>query len=251
MRSPSFVLELGLEVDARDEAELQKRFEAARQLYNACLGEAKRRLDVMRQSTAFQDARSMPRTINGNPNPRRSEACRALNAQFGFREYDIHAYATHIRHSWIGDHIDSNTAQKVATRAFKAVQRLAFGKATRVRFKGKHQLKSVEGKSNKTGIRYNENTGCVEWNGRSLTCQIDSDDNVVVHGLSCPVKYCRIVKRIFNGTSRFCVQLVLEGKSYQKFEAPDNVVGLDIGPSTIASVSVNQEHASLHCSTVA
>ena len=40
-----------------------------------------------------------------------------------------------------------------------------------------------------------------------------------------------------NGKVRFFVQLILEGKPYQKFEATDNTVGLDIGPSTIAVVT--------------
>ena len=187
----------------------------------------------------------MPRTENGKPNKVRTEAFKALNAKFDFSEYDLHLYVTKIRNSWISNHIDSTTAQKIATRAFKAVQRVAFGQAKRVRFKGKNQLKSVEGKSNTSGIRYNEKTGHVLWNGLKLKCIIDTDDEVVVHGLSCRVKYCRIVKRIFNGKIRFFVQLILEGTPFikEKNEAPDNIIGLDIGPSTIAFV--NDEHANL------
>jgi len=235
--TPSFILEFALATSPHDEAELNARFEAARQLYNACLDEAKRRLELLRQSKEFQQIRRMPKAINGKSNQERTEAFKALNVRFGFREYDLHIYATTIRNSWISNHIDANTAQKIATRAFKAVQRIAFGQAKRVRFKGKGQLKSVEGKTNATGIRYNENTGHVLWKGLNLKCIIDPDDKVVIHGLSHRVKYCRIVKRIFNGKTRFFVQLVLEGKPYQKFETPDKTVGLDIGPSTIAYVS--------------
>ena len=241
--TPSFILELGLAVNTHDEAELSKRFSAARQLYNACLDEAKRRLDLLRQSKEYQQACSMPKTINGKPNSKRTKAFKVLNAKFGFSEYDLHSYATSIRRSWIGNHIDANTAQKLATRAFKAVQRVAFGQAKRVRFKGKNQLKSVEGKSKSTGIRYKEKTGHIEWSGLKLKCIIDVNDEVVVHGLSCPVKYCRIIKRIFNGKTRFFVQLILEGTPYQKFKAKNKIVGLDIGPSTIAHLS--DKHASL------
>ena len=134
-----------------------------------------------------------------------------------------------------------------ANRAFKAVQRIAFGQAKRVRFKGKNQLKSVEGKSNKTGIRYKQETGYVEWNGLKLKCIIDVNDEVVVHGLSCRIKYCRIVKRIFNGKTRFFIQLILEGKPYQKFKAKDGTIGLDIGPSTIAYVSDQQAKLERFC----
>jgi len=237
--TPTFILELALEASAHDEVELNSRFEAARQLYNACLDEAKRRLELLRQSIEFQQARKMPKTINGKSNKERTEAFKALNVHFDFSEYDLHLYATKIRNSWISNHIDANTAQKIATRAFKAVQRVAFGFAKRVRFKGKNQLKSVEGKTNTTGIRYNQDTGYVEWKGLKLKCIIDVSDKVITYGLSHRVKYCRIVKRIFNGKTRFFVQLVLEGKPLikDKNKPTDNIVGLDIGPSTIAHVT--------------
>jgi len=245
--TPSFILELGLETSPHEKSELNVRFEAARQLYNACLDETKRRLELLRQSKEFQQARKMPKTINGKSNKERTEAFKALNTKFGFSEYSIHLYTTTIRNSWIGNSLDANTAQKIATRAFKAVQRVAFGIAKRVRFKGKGQLKSVEGKTNKTGIRYNENTGYILWNGLKLKCIIDPNDKVVIHGLSHRIKYCRIVKRIFNGKVCFFVQLVLEGKLLQKFESPDNTIGLDIGPSTIAYVSDNHANLERFC----
>jgi transposase len=248
-KTPSFILELALETSVRDEAELNTRFEAAKQLYNACLNEAKQRLSNLRQSKEFQRVRKMPKTINGKPNKERTSAFKALNARFGFSEYDLHIYATTIRNSWISNHIDSTTAQKIATRAFSAVQRLAFGQAKRVRFKGKNQLKSVEGKTNQTGIRYNEDTGYIEWKGLKLKCIIDASDEVVTHGLSHRVKYCRIIKRIFNGKTRFFVQLVLEGKPLikEKNKANDNTIGLDIGPSTIAYVSDEQAVVERFC----
>jgi len=246
-KTPTFILELALKTSPHDEAELDARFEAARQLYNACLDEAKRRLDLLRQSNEFKHAKRMPKTVKGKRNKGRTEAFKELNAKFGFSEYDIHLYATKTRNSWINDHIDSSTAQKLASRAFKAVQKVAFGQAKRVRFKGKNQIKSVEGKTNTTGIRYKEKTSCVEWKGLKLKCIINPNDKVVIHGLSHRVKYCRIIKRIFNGKARFFVQLALKGNPLQKFESPDETVGLDIGPSTIAVVTDEQATLERFC----
>ncbi|MGO8950476.1 MAG: hypothetical protein ACLQUY_23015 [Ktedonobacterales bacterium] len=42
--------------------------------------------------------------------------------------------------------------QQLATRAYRAVLSIAFGQAKRVRFKGRNQLDTVEGKSNATGL---------------------------------------------------------------------------------------------------
>ena len=234
-KTPSFILELPLKKGDKDESVLLTRFEAARQLYNACLGEAKKRLNLLRQSKAFHSARSLPK------GKERVEAFRSLNIQFGFREFDLHSFASKIRQSWIGNHIDSLTAQKIATRAFNAVQRVAFGKARNVRFKGKNQLDSVEGKTNASGIRYKD--GFVYWNGLKLQCIINPKDEVHVYGLSHPVKYCRLIKRKLNKRIRFYVQLILEGYPFQKYDFPQNIVGLDIGPSTIAHVS--EKHANL------
>jgi len=272
-KTPTFILELALETSAHDEAVLNARFEAARQVYNACLDEALRRLNLLRQSKGFQKARKMPKTVKTKRNKERTEAFKELNATFGFSEYAIIIYATKIRRSWINNHIDANTAQKLASRAFKAAQKVAFGQAKRVRFKGKNQLKSLEGATNKTGIQYKEKTGLVEknekmrseakpallakpssfgfayvfWKGLKLKCIIDVSDKVVVHGLSHRVKFCRIVKRIFNGKAHFFVQLALEGEPLQKFKAPDKIVGLDIGPSTIAVVSDKQASLERFC----
>ena len=57
-KSPSWVLELPL-AGRPDQA---KHLEAARCLYNALLGEAKKRLNRMRSDPAWQEARTIPRT---------------------------------------------------------------------------------------------------------------------------------------------------------------------------------------------
>ncbi len=59
--SPSFIAELPLRVTPKQESTILIRFEFARQLYNACLGEGLRRLALMRQSKAYQSARLIPK----------------------------------------------------------------------------------------------------------------------------------------------------------------------------------------------
>ena len=52
--TPSFVCEVPLRVTLPQEQTLQIRFEVARQLYNALLGEVLRRMRLYRQSQAYQ-----------------------------------------------------------------------------------------------------------------------------------------------------------------------------------------------------
>ena len=240
-KTDSFILEIPLKVTPSEENRLLARLEAARQVYNACLGESLKRLRLKRQSKAYQAALKMPK------GKARMLAFRDANAAVGFREYDLHAYAKQFNHCWIGEHLDINTIQKLATRAFKAVQQYGFGRRGRPRFKGINQMDSVEGKSNKSGIRWRE--PFVEWLGMELQAVIDPDDAVIVHGLSCRIKYARLVRRKLNGCNRFYVQLICEGKPYQK---PKNAigqgcVGLDLGPSTIAAVGEDTAFLAQFC----
>ena len=225
-----------------------KRLEAARQVYNACLGESLKRLELLRQSKLYQAARKLPKGPKGSPQAKaRAAAFRKANAAVGFREYDLHGYATQFNHCWIGDHLDANTIQTVASRAFSAVKEHALGKRGKPRFKSKGQFHSVEGKTNKQGIRWRDDH--VEWLGLKLPAIIDPDDPVIAHGLNSPIKYVRLLRRKIKGRNRFYVQLVNEGFPYQK---PKNRlgqgdVGLDIGPSTIAAVGEREAFREPFC----
>ena len=204
-------------------------------MYNACLGEAMRRVNLIRQSKDFTLARSLKPS-----NPERKVLFKRTRERYEFSDYAIQSFGTRIRHSWIGEHIDAHTGQKIATRAFNAVEKVLFGKAKKIRFKGKNQLDSVEGKSNAAGIRWKGDR--IEWSGLKLPALITSNDPVILHGLNSKVKYMRLVRRKVSGRNRFYAQLVCEGKPFIK---PKNTlgtgdVGLDLGPSTIAIVADDQ-----------
>jgi len=231
-KSDSFILELPLKVNQSQEKALLVRLDCARQLYNACLSESLRRLKLMRESKSYQNAARMTK------GKVRTEAFKALNELFEFREYNIHSFAAKNKNGChFRQHLDINTCQKVATRAFKAVQEFAFGKRGRPRFKGWNQFDSVEGKSNAMGIRWRENR--VIWSGLELPAKFDPKDKfgVQAHGLECRTKYVRLLRRKLAGKNLFYAQLVQEGQPKAKHFAGNGVVGLDLGPSTIAAVS--------------
>src|SRR5438876_10235331 len=117
--APSFILTLPLEVDSQQAAHLHAHFECARQLYNALLAEATKRLRRMKADPAWQVARAIP------PSQRetRSKAFAHLRTHYGFSEYGLHEAAQHLRTSWIAEHIDSHMAQKLASRAYQAANR--------------------------------------------------------------------------------------------------------------------------------
>ncbi len=138
-------------------------------------------------------------------------------------------------------------AQKLAKRAFEAVQKVAWSRAKTVRFKGKRGLHSLEGKSNAACIRWRNDR--VLWNGLELPMAKGAErDPVIQYGLSSRVKYVRLVRRDVHGKTRYYAQLVCEGVPYVKMNEKGErihpigkeTVGLDVGPSTIAIVGDTQ-----------
>ncbi len=250
-RGPSFILELPLIVDSGQAKRLRAHLEAARQLYNALLGEALRRLHRMKADAEWQAARAIPRSQKQE----RRAAFSRLRKDYGFSEYSLHAFTKEANCGWIRNHIDAVMAQTLASRAYRAANRVCLGRAKKVRFKSKGRgLDSVENKCNDIGLRFvlqhpkDSNAGWLIWRNDRLSALIDWNDPVVKHGLSQRIKYARLLRRkvsspLAKGADcqgyRYYVQLTVEGKPYQKQKnAPGtDTIGLDLGPSTIAIVS--------------
>ena len=250
--TPSFVCEFEVLATSRDLRVLRSRKEAGRQLYNAIESEAMRRLARVRHDPGFAQAKSMPKGLG------RKAAFEALRRRHGFTEAALHQHPSLAKDCWLRGHLDVHTQQKVASRAFKSVERWSFGGSGKPRFKGYGELESLEGKSNAAGIRFRE--GRVLWGGSfgnlDLPLVIDPENPVQAHALEAAastftrinqkgetvtengVKFCRLLTRTIRGRERAFVQLVLRGKPLQKADAyvHDGLVGLDLGPSQVAVV---------------
>ena len=57
--TPSFITEIPPKVDSKVESKLSARFESARQLYNTCLNEALIRMELVRKSEPYQQAKRL------------------------------------------------------------------------------------------------------------------------------------------------------------------------------------------------
>ena len=238
--SPSYILNLPLTVETWQEHILNKRFEVARQLYNACLGEAMGRFKKLRQDKRYWY------WVNREQSKERTLALKELNAQYTLSEYSLHTFITPMKKHF-EPNLDSNTAQKIATRAWKTFERYRFGNARRVNFKRKGDLDSVEGKSNTSGIRFKDNH--LNWLSLKIPVTVKAKDQYAHIALLDRVKYCRILRKTIRGNARFFLQLVLEGtppiKVNQetgeiKHARNEGRVGIDIGTQTVAIVSKEQ-----------
>jgi hypothetical protein len=250
-KSPRFQLELPLLADAGQAARLGAHLEVGRQFYNAVLSKGQSRLRRLRADLAWQEARAIPRTHKQE----RKAAFSAVRERYGFSEYAFHELAKGLRVSWLAEHLDAMLAQTLASRAYRALNRVCVGKARRVRFKSKSRgLSSIENKRNDTGMRFvlqSQDQGCRQgyllWHKDQLRALIDWDDPVVAHSLAHEIKYARLVQRRACSPraqgadckgKRYYVQLVLKGVPYHKpkHSVGMDTIGLDLGPSSIAIV---------------
>jgi hypothetical protein len=196
-------------------------------------------------------ARAIPRTHTQE----RRAAFSALREQYGFSEYAFHELARELRVSWLAEHLDAVLAQTLATRAYRALNRVCVGQARRGRFKSRGRgLSSIENKRNDTALRFVVQTqdegrgpGYLLWHDDQLEALIDWDDPVVTHGLSQRIKYARLVRRRASSPraqgadregERYFVQLILAGVPHHKPKhiTGTDTVGLDLGPASIAIV---------------
>ncbi|GHO73940.1 hypothetical protein KSD_17110 [Ktedonobacter sp. SOSP1-85] len=248
--TPTFLLELPLVVNAGQASRLRAHLEAARQLYNAILSQGQKRLRCMRADPAWHVARTLPRTQKAE----RAAAFSALRKTYGFTEAALHEAVKGLRVGWIAEHIEAVLAQTLASRAYRALNRVCLGKAKRVRFKSRGRgFSNIENKRNDTSLRFvlqapeAGNAGFVLWNGDQLPALIDWKDEVVTHGLRHRIKYVRLIRRPASSPraagadaqgDRYVVQLALEGKPHHKpkHTIGTGTVGGDWGPSTLALV---------------
>ncbi len=268
-KSPSFIAEFPLKTSAIDGRALGVRLDAARQIYNAVLGECLRVLKLMRESKDWQRTQGQYKELKNElkrlkgkrPQDAKKEAIRqraseiallfrAARARFDFKSSMADRFGIACKNAcWIKGHLSSNETQKVALRAFQAAAQHAFGKRGRPRFKRFRELSSVEGKTNAAGIRFKN--GYVEWSGVRMPILAAPGDAWQAEALAAKTKYCRLVRRRLRGRYRWYVQLVQEGAAPVKYAlGAGGVVGLDVGPSTIAAVSERDATLERFCPTV-
>lgn len=122
-KTPSFITEVPLVVCSKEDAELLSRFQAGRQLYNALLNEAMIRVNMIKNSETFKFARTM---IKGKA---KTEAFQLVRSQHCYTEFNLMSYANQVAKDskWIAQKVDSNTQQALATRAFRATEKVLFG----------------------------------------------------------------------------------------------------------------------------
>ena len=237
----NYVLTLPLNTEIYQEDILNKRFNICRQIYNACLGEILKRYNHMRESKAYQRIAKLSKGKD------RNKQFNDLNKLYNINEYSLHDFVKPM-YKHFKDNIDSLTCQKLASRAYSAFEKLMFHTAKKVNFIKYDELKSIEGKWNKSGIKYDIKSNQLIWNGLKIPVIIKDNDVYAHIAIQDKVKYCRIKREMIKGKYHYYIQLIMEGVPPVKVTKQGEIkgkigtgsVGIDIGTQTIAFSSQYQ-----------
>jgi len=230
----TYTLTFRLKTEKWQEDKLNKRLEIGRNIYNACLREILKRYNTMINSEEYKQIQQMAK------GKERNKLFNKLNSKYGISEYSLHAYVKPMQHHF-KENIDAFTAQKIATRAYNAFAKYMYHEADKVYFKKYGELNSLEGKSNKTGIRFKDK--CLIWNGLIIPVIIKKNDIYAHEALQNKIKYCRIKREMIKGKYHYYIQLVLDGVPPLKInketgeiknQTTYGKVGIDIGTQTVA-----------------
>jgi putative transposase len=239
----TFAATIPLRTSPAQAREVGIRFECARLLYNACLQVALDRAEAMRADPTWEQAMVMPRVVASRRNPARARAFRDLRARHGFGERALMSVASGFRVGWLRERVFAQEAQVLGARAYDAVNRWVLGGRGRPRFRGKgHGLHSLACKDRYGALRIAADGGGLQWGAgfvlpfafdHASPCQWWAATQVAAGRLRC----CRIVRARVRGRWVFSAQLVLDGRPLGRYQVGGGLVGLDVGPSTVAVVS--------------
>ncbi|WXR60239.1 transposase [Peptostreptococcaceae bacterium AGR-M142] len=243
----NFCITFKLNTEQYQEDILNKRFEIGRKIYNSLVNITKKRYKEMIKTKRYRTIKSELKALYGTTDKtkikRQKELYKELNQiykDYRLNEYSFHADVRDMQR-FFKKNIDSNTSQKIATYLWKAYEKLLFGDGKQIHYKKYDTLKSLEGKSNKSGIRFKNDT--LFWNGLTIQVQINYNNPYEYQAMRCKIKYCKVVRKFVKGRYKFYLQLVLKGVPPTKVnkdtgelkrQVGSGDVGLDIGTQTIA-----------------
>ena len=235
----NFIVEFPLKTEKYQEDVLNKRFKVGRYIYNSLVNVTQKRYKEMINTKKYRNLISVL-TENKKSNKEIWKQINDIRKQYGMSEYSFHEDVKQMQNHF-KDNIDSFTAQKIATQLWKSYDKLFYGNGNKIYYKRHGELNALEGKSNRTGIRFKDNT--ILWNGLKIPVVIDYDNDYEYQAMQFKICYNRIIRKYIRNKYKYYVQIVFKGNPPIKLIAETGEikhymgtgdVGLDIGTRTIA-----------------
>ncbi|WP_330111483.1 transposase [Cetobacterium somerae] len=240
----NFVVEFKLKTEIYQEDILEKRFEIARKIYNALVTKVAKRYHELTKTKRYRKIQTaLVQCKNIKNKELRKQSLKELNLlykEYGFSEYKFHTDVKEFQH-YFKKNVDSFTAQKLATNLWKSYEKLLFGNGNKIHYKKFDSMFSIEGKSNKTGIRFLDNN--LTWLGLKIPVVINKNNQYEQESLKNSISYCRIIRKFVRNKYKYYLQIIFSGippiktnlnTGEIKHPIGKGRVGLDIGTQTLA-----------------
>lgn len=258
-KTKSFIIELKLDTSLKSEHILNKRFEIGRMMYNTTLKFAIKQLKRMRENKCYKQTLKNyleykyldGKGKNSKENQEIKDNIKLylhllsnIKMSYSLTEYKLQEYIN-VQRQMYKEHIDVNTAQKIATTVSKAVDSVLYRKGKKLHLKKYGSLTSLEGKDNKMGIKFRfsepkkeysisqgkkfnklsnkekvkkiainklKKKDRLEWNNLIIPVKIRENDLFIKESLeNHNIKYCRIIRKPFENGYKYFLQLIMEG----------------------------------------
>lgn len=193
-------VEFNLVVSNSDEKIILKLLDKGRHLYNLALSECRKRLALLREDLEYQSLLSQRKAAkkSGEPLQKLNAALKTVRTRYGLDQNGIEKFVK-AKGGYLLEDFNSQFAQVLAGRAVKAIERVIFGKARRVRFKGKcdNLLDSLQSKSTDTGFFFNTQKGALT-HGKVLSLPLVETTGDITGGIS--IRSSKTSKNLTAGT---------------------------------------------------
>ena len=240
---PTYYQKIPVDVTLKDESILLGRGRVCNHIYNACLRKGIKAVNKLRNDTEYMElARKKEKTKADKD--RLSE----IRKEKGFTEFSFNNFALEVlRH--FPNSIDVHTAQNQARDAFKATEKLLYGKAKKVFFRPADTPVAMISKEPCRGIILNERDMTMNWRGLKLPLRIDRNNPYQAAGFLDKNKYNGIMYERIRGRNRWYALIARKGTPPNMFKRhPDRLgkgnAGMDFSVSTTALAS--ESHVELY-----
>lgn len=252
----TFTLTLKLDINKNEEAYLNKVFHYANHIYNAGVKEVKRRLNKLYKDKTYQSIMNNYSKTKKFSNKEKA-LLKEIRIKYGLNsKQSIEEYLKKNRYQF-GRYINATTTQIIANDLFNAVEKILYKNGENIHFKKYKNCKSISGKSNKQGIRINENFEMIYQHrkykvivkpndiyAQTILSYINFEQSLlprkdrILNDKEYAINFCRIKRKRKGSHYKYYIEINLQGTPpHKKVKPYSNSVGIDIGTSTIAVCS--------------
>ncbi len=247
-------VKLRLQTTKYDRQMIEKRFYAISHIHNVMVKHAKKRLKRLEHNTEYQALLteykklseklkfSDGQKLSPEDKSRQKDLMMQMNqirSDLGLSETAFHAYIK-VCGRQFKKLLSSQQIQKEATRVWRGVESVIFSKGEDIHFKKYRDFKTICGKTNTNGVKFHKDSYSIEWMGLELKCDVPDDNLYIIETLESDISYCEIKRSMFpNGWHYYVIVYLKENapKKIRDVGDSDNVTGVDIGTSSVATVS--------------